>query len=494
MTNWRDTGDVTLDVYEAEFRRLDSPLLGEVEAVHLAAEGLSALGLAMMFHEQKYATLSDIPAEFRNPLSLAKPDGTPADGLDRWMRFDTWAEGVAAWKERITSPTYKDGIYARTTTIEELVHVYAPSSDGNSEARYVAVLNERLDAFSRFPRKEPAQMARPSILIVAGHRTVNDHGAPGEEAQVVRIAPVLASTLRQAGYDVTLFPPDPNQEAPGDLDTAGLFAHDWAAGTPGSKVMIDVHLEDSPARGVFAIVPNGAGLVTGAPFAQVAHDTWDNNEGERRLGKALVEEIHARTGISIRTAGVREPGLMDEGETFVGQGCSGTCAPSRLAMFAYTSPFVDTCYRLVVEHGNVNLDADVITRGDYPTNVAQAAVAALAREFGTVQVSEEFPQTNGFVKPSVPAFLAKAQEEHTERPPMARIGRVPVILVSQQFRAAKETPVLRSASRTSKPVRAALQAGDTFDIAYVFSSNGEPWGLSRFGSRIPLRDAKPVPH
>ena len=135
MANWRDLGDVPLSAYRTELARLNSPMLDEAEAVYEAARPHAALCLAMMWVEQKYATLSSIPAPFHNPLSLARPDGSPADGDDRWERFDTWADGVRAWRERITSPDYKPsnpGVYARTTTLEDLIRVYAPPSENDS--------------------------------------------------------------------------------------------------------------------------------------------------------------------------------------------------------------------------------------------------------------------------------------------------------------------------------------------------------------------------
>ena len=76
MDTWRTLGDTTLETYRAEFARIGSPMLGDAAAIHTAARPHSALALAMMFHEKKYDTVTDtIPASFRNPLAVAKPDG-----------------------------------------------------------------------------------------------------------------------------------------------------------------------------------------------------------------------------------------------------------------------------------------------------------------------------------------------------------------------------------------------------------------------------------
>ena len=151
MDKWRTLGDTTLATYRAEFARLNSPMLADAEAMYEAARPHSALALAIMFHEKKYDTAIDIiPAEFHNPLAVGKPLG--GIGLDRWEHYETYADAVTAWKERITSLTYKEGIYAQTTTLAELIHVYAPAKDNNNEVRYREVLLERLAAFPKAER------------------------------------------------------------------------------------------------------------------------------------------------------------------------------------------------------------------------------------------------------------------------------------------------------------------------------------------------------
>jgi len=145
--DWRNTGDLPQTAYEVEFSRMGSPLLEKVSAIWAAARPHSAIALGKLFVEQKYATLSQIPRSFHNPLSLAKPDGIPADGDDRWERYPSDAAGVAAWKARITSPTYKNGVYARTVTLADLIAVYAPPHDNNDPARYEREVRERIAAY-----------------------------------------------------------------------------------------------------------------------------------------------------------------------------------------------------------------------------------------------------------------------------------------------------------------------------------------------------------
>jgi hypothetical protein len=143
--NWRDIGRVPIETYRSEFARYNSPMLPEVDAIHAAAGEHSALALAMMQHEQKYGTWNEvIPRDYKNPLSQTRPGATSNDGVNRWMRFGSYADAVTYWKDRITSPT---GPYKDTVTIEDLIHVYAPSSDGNNEAAYVAAIKAMVGAW-----------------------------------------------------------------------------------------------------------------------------------------------------------------------------------------------------------------------------------------------------------------------------------------------------------------------------------------------------------
>jgi hypothetical protein len=128
---WRAIGPTTTAVWEYELRNISpsgSPMFPEAAACNAAAGEHSALALAMAWVEQKYGTYQQIiPASFHNPMSLRGGGG--------WQQFASYAEGIAAWRRLLNDPS---GPYAGTKTVAELIHIYAPSSDGNDEARYVA--------------------------------------------------------------------------------------------------------------------------------------------------------------------------------------------------------------------------------------------------------------------------------------------------------------------------------------------------------------------
>lgn len=143
--NWRDYGDMPREAFSAELRRMNSPMLAEADAIYSVVTGYSRLFLAMAYHETKLATVSTVegfdPRTFKNPVALmfaGKYEMYPYFSLASW-----------AWRDRLVdnAATYKGGVYARTETLEDLIHVYAPASAGNDEARYVAVVKERLAAY-----------------------------------------------------------------------------------------------------------------------------------------------------------------------------------------------------------------------------------------------------------------------------------------------------------------------------------------------------------
>ena len=134
---WRDIGPTTVAVWGHELRNITnqgSPMLSEAEACHAAAREHSTLALAMAWVEQKYGTYQAvIPASYHNPMSLRS-------GAGGWQQFPTYAAGITAWYNLLTDP---DFLYADTTTVAELIHIYAPNSDlPGQEEKYVREIEQ----------------------------------------------------------------------------------------------------------------------------------------------------------------------------------------------------------------------------------------------------------------------------------------------------------------------------------------------------------------
>jgi N-acetylmuramoyl-L-alanine amidase CwlA len=150
MTSWRDIGPVPFDVWNATILDADGPGQLAARSSWDAAGEHSALALAMLKAESSYGT--DFNANTRenlNPLNLRPPSG------DGYMAYQSYPAAIRAWRERLTSIAYKNGIYERTETLDELIHVYAPGSDNNDEAAYVATIERLFDHWGIAPKGEP---------------------------------------------------------------------------------------------------------------------------------------------------------------------------------------------------------------------------------------------------------------------------------------------------------------------------------------------------
>lgn len=142
-TPWRDIGDVDYQTWHDVIDRAGGPEgLIRPEAWD-EARPHSALCLAMLRMESSYATdFNANPAVNMNPLNLKLPQG------GGYVAFPTWAAGIAGWRDRITSELYKNGIYAETVTIRNLIHVYAPTSE-NDTNHYISVIVDLMNGWSK---------------------------------------------------------------------------------------------------------------------------------------------------------------------------------------------------------------------------------------------------------------------------------------------------------------------------------------------------------
>ena len=131
------------------------------EAAWTMAQPLSALCLAMLAAESSYGTdFAANPRSNRNPLNLKLPQG------NGYVSNLTWIGGIQSWRQRITSQTYKDGVYAKTTSIADLIHVFAPMSENDTEG-YIAGVVQRMNGWP--VNSAPPEGEEPMTGIVFGN-------------------------------------------------------------------------------------------------------------------------------------------------------------------------------------------------------------------------------------------------------------------------------------------------------------------------------------
>lgn len=99
------------------------------------------------------------------------------------------------------------------------------------------------------------------------------------------------------------------------------------------------------------------------------------------------------------------------------------------------------------------------------------------------------PPSRDYGRPKPPPFLAKDPLPHK-----VTWKGVLFTLTNRYWEAMKETPVLVAASRKRgvRNARRPLTVDEKARMLYEFPSEGEQWGLTKGGSRIPLRDMKQV--
>lgn len=194
-----------------------------------------------------------------------------------------------------------------------------------------------------------------AVLLVEGHRSIGDRGSPVERELTDDLARAYEPAFKSKGYKVVRVNPT---LTPGGLDGLGSATARaiQAAINAGAKLvlMLDLHFNTSTSP-VHAIVAHnrrqdGRGtLSTAIPAGRVAGDLASNNSLDVSLAKAIAAEISSIAGMRNRTnTNGYGAGVMLENESGVGgQGY-------RLAMMAYTAPYLAKCVRITIEHGGTN--------------------------------------------------------------------------------------------------------------------------------------------
>jgi N-acetylmuramoyl-L-alanine amidase len=383
--NWRDTGDLSYENWTKELKRVNSPILTEGRDAYNAAKPFSRLALAMMWHESQHQTVFNLNLPSRkNPFNL-RPRG-----LGSFAQFDSYTDCIAEWKARITDPNYA---YKGTKTLADLVAIFAPSDDNNNEAEYVSVLETMINRFPEVTTVPNSPSSTPKkILLNMGHRDTTGGGTEGggltERGYTDDIVLACKTALRAAGFTVYV-----NQELDGDTDATYLNKNlDWVGRNAVAindqfgpiDSYLSIHLEGSGAPGVFAIVPDGNGLISFTTGQPDPGDTWSDNPLDVKLARLLAQNVSKTTGLGLRNT--TEPGVMSERSTGVAEG------GWRLSEFHETYPIRDHATRNILECGampNAH-DIAIIRRPEFPGLVAAGVVAAFIGLYG-VQTTEPTP-------------------------------------------------------------------------------------------------------
>jgi hypothetical protein len=122
-----------------------SPAAGSGSAVYQLSQtyGIDdAFALGFFWNESNFGRAGEARIT-HSPGNLRCLAGVPCVDSDRggYAWFPTWSAGFAAWFQLIAGPLY---VGAGLVTVPQIVHRYAPTSDANNEAHYVAVVEAQV--------------------------------------------------------------------------------------------------------------------------------------------------------------------------------------------------------------------------------------------------------------------------------------------------------------------------------------------------------------
>lgn len=506
-TNYRDIGDTTLEVFVSEFTRVNSPMLVEAEATFNAARPHSALFLAQAWLENKYKTTGHIiKPEHHNPVSIRPerigelgPYGygliTAPDG-GQFLVFKTDADCAREWKRRLfDDATYKNGIYAATKTLGQMLAVYAPSGDthpvtglDNADIGYASTVTTMLKQFAAQEGDVPTAiekvstpMTSPTFILSMGHANSNRGGATRELEWTRIITPKLKAEIIRRGGRAYIIQEEDGDTNPTDsvgrgLQNVAYLCVDLAKAVGGAKAYISMHYGGEPHRGFFGIYPD----------AREGSDEGKNNPLDINLCRVIAKHVE-KTGMPKRTGGVMEPGVMSERQT--GVGAQGL----RLGEFVGTMGFRQTTARVILEGGNYNTlaDREMLWSNAWQAKYVSAICDGLEEVYGVFAPDGAKPSptpepTPEYEKASPVPALAD------NRPFLLTTGGAIFVRADVIVETIRDTPRLKYAGGTAK-VGPDVKSGEQFATDYLIINDDKSlYWYTPWATRIRYEDTKIV--
>jgi N-acetylmuramoyl-L-alanine amidase len=359
-----------------------SPAADSARAMYeaIVATGVDpAFALAFFKHESQFGSVgvchdfdTHSPGNTRSSR-IGVTGFVDVPGKGRYVKYGDWVTGMRDACYRLVDPVF-DYATARATSIEQILPIWAPTSDSNSPQVYIQSVVNLMNGWSDLATGQETS-STPSmklkIALSAGHHNT-DGGSPVEQAITGPLCHYYADAFRALGHDVRVITPqDGLGYSPIGLQEVAQKVVDWAAAGWQPDLYLETHtqgLADTTVRGCFGIYPD-----------------WGNDidlEVRNGLAARVCQAINRAVGIPIYQAGV-----MSEKST--GVGISGY----RLGIFLVTAPVAGHTTRLIIEHGAHSNPQDRAILQD-PANqkkIAQASAAAIVTYFGDTPMTNPTP-------------------------------------------------------------------------------------------------------
>ncbi|MCS7257456.1 MAG: N-acetylmuramoyl-L-alanine amidase, partial [Thermomicrobium sp.] len=308
---------IDADRFAAFLAATGSPAASEAHAcwAAVAAEGVDPLfALAVFWHESRCGTAGVVAAhDLRNPGATRSSrtgvgEPVPVPGRGQFWRYPTWTEGFRDLARRLTDPGY---VYRRqgAATVERILPLWAPASDGNDPAAYVAavrafVAQHAVDPVPGVPLRvallPPGAPNRPGYPLrvewVTVHETANEN--PGADAEAHRRFVHAGGGPEGVSFHFVVDDREVVQLLP--TTENGWHAGDGAAG-PGNRRSLAVELCVDRDGDWSRTQEHGARLVAAlcrafslAPDRVVPHQHWSGKQCPRRLLASGFERFRER--------------------------------------------------------------------------------------------------------------------------------------------------------------------------------------------------------
>ena len=143
-THYKVTGVPTIDAdfINQVLNAYDSPAQGKGQALYdLGAHyGIDPVyALAFFMHESRFGTTGVAQVT----LSLGNIRATPGyDSYNGYRKYKSWEEGFADWYKLIKTQYVEQW---KLSTVDQIIPVYAPSSDNNDVAAYIQSIKQAVD-------------------------------------------------------------------------------------------------------------------------------------------------------------------------------------------------------------------------------------------------------------------------------------------------------------------------------------------------------------
>jgi hypothetical protein len=146
-----------------------APIAAECYAI-IRSHGLDpAVALAFFGHESVFGTrgIAVETLNWGNVRAAFRPERAAGTHPRNFVIFRTWQDGLHDWCERINERYIN---HRGLDTVEKAIPVYAPSSDGNNERRYIEHVNQLVTGWQAQDTQPPTD-STPALRDALLHAT-----------------------------------------------------------------------------------------------------------------------------------------------------------------------------------------------------------------------------------------------------------------------------------------------------------------------------------